>query len=173
MAALLAAAVRPVPAVPVAKAADDAGAVGDVDAALAGASSRLAALREELGAISGKVPKNSSTPIEPTPTALPGSQPSWQDAAAHRAWEQRPVGIGPPDPSTETMPLKAPLAAVYVGHPLGPDAMAQRQAVIDALLVAIKVCLICLAVSVCCMLRLTSQLTQMKEAIAHRLWKRR
>jgi hypothetical protein len=96
----------------------------------------------------------------------------WQAAAAHRAWEHRPPDIGR-DASTLGTPVKAPLGAAYIGHPLAPAAQEQRQQIIDALLVGIKVCLICLAVTVCCLLRVSRHLQGMKNVIAHRLWKRR
>ena len=77
------------------------------------------------------------------------------------------------DASTSSPPLRAPLSAAYVGHPLAPNAIEQRQRIIDALVAAIKVMLVLLAISVCCLMYLSKEVEKMKEAIRHRIWKRR
>ena len=94
-----------------------------------------------------------------------GSQPS--AALSH--------GLGSKfqDASTTAPPLRAPLGAAIVGHPLAPNAMEQRQRIIDVLVAAIKVTLVLLAVSICCVLHLSKEVHKMKEAIRHRIWKRR
>lgn len=78
-----------------------------------------------------------------------------------------------PDASTSAPPLRAPLGAAIVGHPLAPNAMEQRQHIIDVLVTAIKVTLVLLGVSICCLLRMSKEVVKMKEAIRHRIWKRR
>ena len=77
------------------------------------------------------------------------------------------------DASTSAPPLRAPLGAAIVGHPLAPNAMEQRQRIIDVLVTAIKVTLVLLAVSICCLLYMSKEVDKMKEAIRHRIWKRR
>ena len=78
------------------------------------------------------------------------------------------------DASTSAPPLRAPLAAVVVvGHPLAPNAMEQRQQIIAVLVAAIKVMLVLLALSVCCLVYMSKEVGKMKEAIRFRLWKRR
>ena len=78
------------------------------------------------------------------------------------------------DASTSAPPLRAPLAAVVVvGHPLAPNAMEQRQQIIAALVAAIKVMLVLLALSVCCLIYMSKEVGKMKQAIQFRLWKRR
>lgn len=77
------------------------------------------------------------------------------------------------DASSSTPPLKAPLAAAYIGHPLAPNAMEIRQQIIDNLVLAIEVMLLLLLLSVCCLIYLSKKVDRLKSAIRFSLWKRR
>ena len=110
-----------------------------------------------------------TSPLTPPPPP-PSPSPPGPSARSEHSQGQTLKQL---DASTSVPPLQAPLAAAYVGHPLAPNAIEQRQRIIDGLVAAIKVMLGLLLISGCCLLYLSNELDRMKNAIKHRLWKRR